>query len=138
MGNSKVILLGGFCIALGFFSSVILEADRTSFDTGVTQAYYSQAEQIAMTGVDIAAYYLSTPNWLDGLSMTNRSMLGGTLTYRVEGLGISSKVQVISTGIVNGKIVTATAVLERGTSGATWATRYYSHWKVTKVFMATS
>jgi len=118
MNTSKVLFVGGFCIALGLFSSGIIEADARVADVGVRNANRTTAEEVAHAGVNYAIYYLSTPSETDGLAKTGRKILGGSMSYviTVDPLDATKRI-VASSGTVGTQKVVITATMVEGVSG---------------------
>ena len=131
MNNSSVIFVGGFTIVFGFFAAQSFNADARALRTADARASQLQADLIASSGVYIAAYHMSSPA-VEGSSVTDRPVNGGTLSFVITVLS-SSSVRVVSTGTVLGVSVTKTAMLSKGVSGSgtlsSWA-----QWNVSKIY----
>jgi len=118
MNTSKVLFVAGFCIALGLFSSGIIEADARVADVGVRNANRTTAEEVAHAGVNYAIYYLSTPSESDGLAKSGRNILGGTLSYQVSTDPLDGTKRIVSSvGSSVNQTVIITATLVEGVSG---------------------
>jgi hypothetical protein len=135
MNTSSVIFVGGFTIVFGFFAAQSFDADARALMTADTRASQLQADLIASTGVNLAAYYMASPSSSDGTSVTNRAVNGGTLTYTITWpyLGNAARAMVVSVGTIGGVSVTKRGLLAQGVSsslsGGTW-----SQWTVLSIF----
>jgi hypothetical protein len=136
MGSSKVLLLGGFCIVVGCYASAIFQSDSEILQLGQAESYQSQASLIAFTGAQIAAYYLSTPSWSDGVQKKNYPLYGGKLTYIVDVTKIAEgEATVYSKGEIGGVKVQISTQLSKIDPVSKNGRRSWNQWTVKKMFI---
>ncbi len=125
MGSSKIIVLSGVYLMLGFYTVSFNAADEANFSTALTVATEMQAEQLAKTGVSLALQKFADYNWMSSISPTSVSTMGGSITYSASRPASFplTQVEVISTGYYNDKIVKSTAVFHY----------YGGRWKMLRV-----
>lgn len=71
-GSSKVLLVCGFCVSFGVYTSNIQEANNKVVQLGQESSYYTQARMIATTGLNHAAHKMSVPGWFDLYKVDNK------------------------------------------------------------------
>lgn len=126
MGTSKVILLSGIYLILGFYTVSFTAADETNFSSALTVATESQAEQLAKTGISLALQRFANNLAMTSIGTTNVSTMGGSVVYSAS-QPVSfpaTQTQVVSTGTYNGVTVETTAVFHQ----------YGGRWKVLRVY----
>jgi len=126
MGTSKVILLSGIYLILGFYTVSFTAADETNFSSALNVATESQAEQLAKTGVSLALQRFANNLAMTSIGTTNVSTMGGAVVYSAS-QPVSfpaTQTQVVSAGTYNGVTVQTTAVLHQ----------YGGRWKVLRVY----
>jgi hypothetical protein len=129
MGTSKVILLSGIYLILGFYTVSFTAADETNFSSALTVATESQAEQLSKTGVSLALQRFANNLAMTSIGTTNVSTLGGSVEYSAS-QPVSfpaTQTQIISTGTYNGVTVQTTAVFHQ----------FGGRWKVLRVYSKT-
>jgi hypothetical protein len=129
MGTSKVILLSGIYLILGFYTVSFTAADETNFSSALTVATKSQAEQLSKTGVSLALQRFANNLAMTSIGTTNVSTLGGSVEYSAS-QPVSfpaTQTQIISTGTYNGVTVQTTAVFHQ----------FGGRWKVLRVYSKT-
>ena len=125
MGTSKVILLSGIYLILGFYTVSFTAADESNFSSALTVASETQAEQLAKTGMSLALQRFANNLTMYTISSTTVTTMGGTVTYlasRPASFPLT-QTQVIATGTYNGKQVQTTAVFHQ----------YGGRWKLLRV-----
>lgn len=83
MNTSRVIFIAGFAIAFGFYVTNTSEADTRAVSVAEQRFSQMQAELIANTGIWIASNYMATWKSGDGLSMSNRTVHNGKMSYSI-------------------------------------------------------
>ncbi|MEW5799429.1 MAG: hypothetical protein AB1728_10540 [Bacteroidota bacterium] len=129
MGTSKIVMLSGVYVILGFYTISFNRADEINFTTAMNTASASQAEQLARTGVSLALAYMADNSSLTSFSTRTLSTMGGTVEYAASH-PVSFPVtqsEVTATGTFNGKQVVMTAVFHY----------YGGRWKVLRVYTET-
>jgi len=129
MGTSKVILLSGIYLVLGFYTVSFTAADEANYTNALTVATQSQAEQLSKTGVSLALQRFAANLAMTSIGTTTVTTMGGTVVYSAS-QPVSfpaTQTQVISTGTYNGVTVQTTAVFHQ----------YGGRWKVLRVYSKT-
>lgn len=129
MGSSKIILLSGVYLILGFYTLSFQRVDENNFTSTITASSKMQAEQYAQIGLSLALTTMANNSSMYSFSPRTFSTAGGTVMYsasRPAGFP-STQTQVIAIGIHNGKQVTMTAVYHF----------YGNRWKILRVFTET-
>jgi hypothetical protein len=135
MGSSKIILLCGMCISIGFYAYAILDVNSEIMQLGQSKSYQVQALEIANTGAQIAAYYLATPTWSDGLSKTNYSLYGGKLTYSIDMSNYYyGQATVTSIGDFGGVKVKQVAYLTKTKPAYRLSRRSWNMWTINQIY----
>ncbi|MCK9407499.1 MAG: hypothetical protein WCX28_13485 [Bacteriovoracaceae bacterium] len=121
MGSSKIIMLSGVYLILGFYTVSFYQAERTNSITVEAVANTVQAEQLARTGISLALSKMgdkySTPNFSENVTMS-----GGTIEYSAVRLGSQSTIT--STATFNSREISMTALFtfDRG------------RWRITRIY----
>ena len=125
MGTSKVILLSGIYLILGFYTVSFTAADESNFSSALTVASETQAEQLAKTGMSLALQRFANNLTMYTISSTTVTTMGGTVTYSASRPASFplTQTQVIATGTYNGVQVQTTAVFHQ----------YGGRWKLLRV-----
>jgi len=125
MGTSKVILLSGIYLILGFYTVSFTAADETNFSSALTVATETQAEQLAKTGVSLALQRFANNLTMYTIGSTTVTTMGGTVSYSASRPASFplTQTQVIATGTYNGVQVQTTAVFHQ----------YGGRWKLLRV-----
>lgn len=124
MGSSKVIVITGLFIVLGFYTISFNAADETNFVNANNSAMLTQSEQLARTGVELALQYMAD----DGSKVSySRTYYNGTdtVTYSATGT-VSTTANIVSTAYCNGKIKKISAVLHF----------HNNRWKILRTYTA--
>ncbi|MBI2429073.1 MAG: hypothetical protein HYV29_09815 [Ignavibacteriales bacterium] len=129
MGTSKIVMLSGVYVILGFYTISFNRADETNFSNALNATSTAQAEQLAQTGVSLALAYMADNASLYSFSTRSLSTMGGTVAYASSRPASFSATQseVRATGTFNGKQVVMTAVFHY----------YGGRWKVLRVYTET-
>lgn len=110
MGSSKIIMLSGVYLILGYYLVGFYQVERTNSHTVEAVANSVQAEQLARTGVNLSMTRLGEHLGSKSFSTQNASMSGGSISYVATAMsGNYSKVT--STATFNGRTITITAVM---------------------------
>ena len=125
MGSSKIIVLSGVYLLLGFYTVSFNAADEANFSTALTVATEMQAEQLAKTGVSLAVQKFAANSLMSSIPSTSVTTMGGSITYSASRPATfpSTQVEVVSMGYYSDKIVKSTAVLHY----------YGGRWKLLRV-----
>ncbi|MBI2429074.1 MAG: hypothetical protein HYV29_09820 [Ignavibacteriales bacterium] len=129
MGTSKIVMLSGLYVILGFYTLSFNRVDETNYSTALNSTSIAQAEQLAQTGVSLALAYMADNSSLYSFSTRSLSTMGGTVAYassRPASFPVTQS-QVTATGTFNGKQVIMTAVFHY----------YGGRWKILKVYRET-
>ncbi len=139
MGSSKVVFLAAVSLMIGFYAIRITQADKVVADVGTTRSLNFQAGEIAKAGIECTIYeltFLTNPNRLT----QTKSILGGTVTYTRNNLGLSStEERVTTTGTFGGQSRTLVAILiQKSTQTVNLGKKLktWSNWAVEKVYVA--
>ncbi len=129
MGTSKIVMLSGVYVILGFYTISFNRADETNFSTALNAASSAQAEQLARTGISLALAYMADNSSLYSFSTQSLSTMGGSVEYAAShpALFPATQSEVTTTGTFNGKQVVMTAVFHY----------YGGRWKVLRVYTET-
>ena len=131
MNNSSVIFVGGFTIVFGFFAAQSFNADARTLRTADARASQLQADLIASSGINIAAYWMATPSSSDGISVSDKVVNGGTLDYTItyDSGTDPNTAWVVSVGTLGEISVTKRATLTRGVTTGGWY-----QWSIAKIY----
>ena len=115
MGSSKIIMLSGVYLILGFYTVSFYQADRVNSTTVEAVANTVQAEQLARTGVSMAMSKMGSNSALTSFASESVTMTDGTVTYSATSIS-GSQSKITSSAVFNGRTITMTAVFsyERG------------------------
>ncbi|MEW5799428.1 MAG: hypothetical protein AB1728_10535 [Bacteroidota bacterium] len=129
MGTSKIVMLSGVYIILGFYTISFNRADETNLSTALKSVSAAQAEQLARTGMSLALAYMADDPALYSFSTRSLTTMGGTVEYASSRPASFSATQseVRATGTFNGNQVVMTAVFHY----------YGGRWKVLRVYTQT-
>jgi phosphomevalonate kinase len=95
-GSSKVLLVCGFCVSFGVYTSNIQEANNKVVQLGQENSYYTQARMIATAGLNHARYNMGRYNWFNtnqksNIVTINNLLFGGdTCSYVIDKNGCST------------------------------------------------
>lgn len=109
MGSSKIIMLSGVYLILGFYTVSFYQAERTSSTTVEAVANTVQAEQLARTGISLALVMMGDDLAVKSFSEQTASMSSGTISYQATSLTTTTS-EITSTAVFNGRTITMTAV----------------------------
>jgi len=110
MGSSKIIMLSGVYLILGYYLVGFYQVERTNSHTVEAVANSVQAEQLARTGVNLSMVRLGEFLGTKSFTASTASMSGGTINFEATAMsGAYSKVT--STATFNGRTITVTAVM---------------------------
>lgn len=125
MGSSKIIVLAGVYLLLGFYTVSFNAADEANFSTALSVATEVQAEQLAKTGVSLALQRFGSNLAMYTISSTSVTTMGGNVTYSASRPASFplTQTEVIATGTYNGVQVQTTAVFHQ----------YGGRWKLLRV-----
>lgn len=130
MGSSKIIMLSGVYLILGFYTLSFNRVDEANFSTANSTASQMQAEQLARTGLSFALTYMADNSSINSFATrTFSTSNGGTITYsadRPSSFPLTQS-QIVAVGTFNGKQVTMTAVFHY----------YGGRWKIARIHTAT-
>ena len=126
MGSSKIIMLSGIYLILGFYTVGFGVADESNFALASQVATQVQAEQIARTGLSLAMTKVGGTNSVGNrtYSELTASVMNGSVKYKADALS-STQSQITSTGTFNGKTVVVKAVF----------VYYNSRWRVSRLYV---
>ncbi len=110
MGSSKIIMLSGVYLILGYYLIGFYQVERTNSHTVEAVANSVQAEQLARTGVNLSMVRLGEFLGTKSFSTRTASMSGGTINYVATAMS-GSYSKVTSTATFNGRTITITAVM---------------------------
>jgi hypothetical protein len=110
MGSSKIIMLSGVYLILGYYLVGFYQVERTNSHTVEAVANSVQAEQLARTGVNLSMTRLGEFVGSKAFTSQTASMSGGTITYVATAMP-GSYSQVTSTAVFNGRTIIITAVM---------------------------
>jgi hypothetical protein len=125
MGSSKIIVLSGVYLMLGFYTLSFNAADESNFSTALVVASETQAEQLAKTGVSLALQKFANNLTIYSIAPTSVSTMGGTITYSASKPASFpwNQTQVVAFGTYEGKRIKSTAVFHQ----------YGGRWKLLRV-----
>jgi hypothetical protein len=85
MGSSKIILVSGLCVMLGFYAYVIQKATQSIVASGSDRRAVTQARLISQAALNVTCYYLSNPTSLGGqLTKSGKEFSGGTMSWSID------------------------------------------------------
>ena len=111
--SSKILLVCGFCISFGIYTSSIQEANWKVVDVGQQRSYYTQARMISNAGLFQAMYSMANPIWFRDNKDFHTGMYSspvipvgdGSLWYTIDKMGLpSSQACVTVTAKLNGVV----------------------------------
>jgi hypothetical protein len=123
MGSSRVIMLSGIYLMLGFYTVSFYRADRTNGTTVEAVANTVQAEQLARTGISMALSMMGNDLAAITLAPQNAALSSGNISFQAAPISASSS-KITSTAVFNGRTITMTAVFtyDRG------------RWRITRAY----
>jgi hypothetical protein len=138
MGASKVIFASGVFVIIGMYSLSFRTADNVNATVALAQAYYTQADQIALAGAKFADVDLGGNAAAPLIPATTVSLMGGSVTYKTERpAGYSATQMKLTTigsfsayDVVQSKTITYN-VTYYGTMEYVWP-----HWSVDRIYLA--
>lgn len=112
MGSSKVILLSGVYLILGFYTLSFNSTNEANFSNALSVASSLQTEQLARTGLALSLQKLGNNPAVYSFAEETLQMNNGTITYQANRpVGFpATQTQVVSTALFNNQEVTMTAV----------------------------
>ncbi len=135
-GSSKILMVCGFCICFGVYTSNIQEGSKKINQVGENNSYYAQAVMIATTGLNHAAYNMSIPNWFNSnqvdnkVSVSNTSFNESKFTYIIDKNGCSSsEASVTVTAEFGGASARLRAILNKLPEPIAYSTNWYNNRK---------
>lgn len=123
MGSSKIIMLSGVYLILGFYTISFYNAERTSSTTVEAVANTVQAEQLARTGISLALVQLGDNSAVNSFTEKTASLSSGTISYSATGL-TATTTQITSSAEFNGRTITMSAVF----------TYNNGRWRITRIY----
>ena len=130
----KVMLVCGFCISFGVFSSNIRDANNRIIQVGIEKSSNTQARAICRAGLNQAMYKMATPTWFDAnkvsgkVTVNNIKINNDTVSYVIDKTGLpSNQAHVVVTAKSGGNTSKLQAIILR-TADPT----YYWYWYYNK------
>ncbi len=137
MGSSKIILVSGLCVMLGFYAYVIQKASQSIVSAGTDRRTTTQARLLSNAALNTVNYYFSTPGGQTSYNKSNVSMSGGKMSWSTDTTYMTSMgiVTVTATGVYGLDTVKQYARLRLTSSGGTWGSkkRWFT-WGVDRIF----
>lgn len=99
MGSSRITVISGVYIILGLYTFGFNSADDASSKLAVASAVSVQAEQLSQTGVSMALVVMGNNASTKSIASTQKTVMGGTVTYTAVPYG-SSESQITSTAVI--------------------------------------
>lgn len=157
-GSSKVLLVCGFCVSFGVYTSNIQEANNKVVQLGQENSYYTQARMIATAGLNYATNKMSIPNWfsttdyndnhnIDNKVAINNILFGGdTLSYVIDKNGCpANEARVTVSAKLGGVIARQIAIIKMipeptNTNYRDWNRKdaygnLWTNWEVKRVYI---
>lgn len=132
MGNSRVIFVGAVAVVMGIYSVGLQKAERAVDRVAEVHSYQMQAEEIAKGGVALSINALGTSKNVSTFpNVSNKSMFGGTVTYRVTDLP-GNDALVTSTGVYKGHTVVREVVVRITSTQSISKKKRWSNWETVK------
>jgi len=133
MGTSKIILVSGLCVMLGFYAYVIQQASQAVISTGTDRRARVQARMMSAAAINVVAYCLSTGE-SERYNKSNRPMSGGTVSWAVTYLN-GDTAAVTGSAIFGADTVVQYAALSKVPSGSRRGRKKWSQWSVQEIYM---
>ncbi|MCK9407604.1 MAG: hypothetical protein WCX28_00235 [Bacteriovoracaceae bacterium] len=122
MGSSKIIMLSGVYLILGFYTVSFYQAERTNSYTVEAVSNSVQAEHLARTGISMALVKMGNDSGIPNFT-EDASLSGGTIQYSAVVSGLQSTIT--SSALFNGRQIDMTALFtfDRG------------RWRITRIYV---
>lgn len=113
MGTSKLTMISGLYVILGFYVSAFNSADEATSTIASNAAMTAQTEQLAQTGVSMALLSMANNSSIENLNERSLSTMGGRVTFSANHPATlsSSERLITSRGVISSTQVEATAVI---------------------------
>jgi hypothetical protein len=136
MGSSKIILVSGLCVMLGFYAYVIQKASNSIISTGADRRASTQARMLSNGALNMATVYLSTAGGESYYTVTGQSMSGGTMSWSITQSGFpADQAQVTAMGVFGVDTVSQIALLSKTSTPQDWGgRRQWNQWGVVKIY----
>ena len=151
-GSSTVLIVCGFCISFGVYTSRIQEANNNIIQVGQQKSYYTEARLIASAGLNHALAKMANPSWFNHYQVGNKVTVnnlacgGDRVSYVIDKNGLpSNEARVTVTATFGGVTARQVAVIIKSpTPTYYWYQQYnkkdgmgnlYSTWKVKQVYL---
>ena len=135
MGSSKIILVSGLCVMLGFYAYVIQKASSSIVSTGSDRRALTQARMLSNAAMNMANYYLSTPGGESYYVVSGQPISGGTMSWYVSTAGLPNEARVTAVGVFGTDTVTQRATLGLTSVFQDWRGRHqWNQWGLRKVY----
>lgn len=109
MGSSKVIMLSGIYLIVGFYTVGFHQADRTNSTAAEAVGNSVQAAQLARTGISMALEKMGSNSSIASFASESVTMTDGEVTYRAVSISATQS-HITSMALFNGRTITMTAV----------------------------
>jgi hypothetical protein len=136
MGSSKIILVSGLCVMLGFYAYVIQKASSSIVNAGSDRRASTQARMLSNAAMHLGTVYLSTPGGEAYYTVTGKSMSGGTVSWWVTTGGLpADQAMVTAMGVFGVDTVSQVALLSKTSTPQNWGGRHqWNQWGVVKIY----
>jgi hypothetical protein len=135
MGSSKIILVSGLCVMLGFYAYVIQKASSAIVMNGTERRAQTQARMLSNAAVNMANYELSTPGNEAYYNMTAMPMSGGTMSWNISTAGMPNEARVTAIGVFGVDTVVQRATLGKTSVIPSFRGRHqWNQWGVEKIY----
>jgi len=136
MGSSKIILVSGLCVMLGFYAYVIQKASNSIISAGSDRRASTQARMLSNAALNLATVYLSTPGGESYYTVTGQQMSGGTMSWWVTQGGLpADQARVTVMGVFGVDTVSQVALLSKTSTPQNWGgRRQWNQWGVVKIY----
>jgi hypothetical protein len=115
MGSSKIILVSGLCVMLGFYAYVIQKATESIVASGTDRRAVTQARLISSAALNVSCNYLSGSSWKENLVRNNKEISGGAMSWLIDTTRYSlGEVSVMTKGVFGKDTVVQYAKLLKG------------------------
>ncbi len=142
MGGTKLMLTGVVAVIIGMYGLGIKRADQRVTSVAEVQAYQSQADQIAKSGINLAISEFRSgadnPNanrLKIAIKQLPTNLLGGALSYAVRENKAIGKAEVTVTVNYMDQTITRIAILKKKDLQQGGTTKPV--WKIVKVYRST-
>jgi hypothetical protein len=113
MGTSKLTMISGLYVILGFYITAFNSADEATGTIASNAAISAQTEQLAQTGVSMALITMGNNSSIEYFNERSLSTMGGRVTFSANHPATlsSSERLITSRGVISSTQVEATAVI---------------------------